>query len=632
MSTRTKKTPVKAPDGVTPPTAAGGRQGFLSDVIVELGFATRETVEQAVRAARSPGTTVARVLVEMAAISEGQLAQAIAERYGIDYIDLDGFAVDPAAVNLIKPTAAKRYQAVPVGFLGKGLLVAMADPADALGVNDIAVMTKLEVRPAVAARPALDALLEALPLDEGYYDDDDEPVSANDDGEVEVESVSEEETEAPAAPTSSAYFWQEGDDDQIPEGLGEPSEDEPADPSQLRDDLTALKAQLAGAEARLTGKGKSKDPDVSGVDPHVTELHAKLAEAEVELAEARVRVREAKEVSAELETLREALAAAEEGLDQASERARQGDQVSAEAEELRGRVAELETGACRRARAARQSRRARDRRLPPRKSCEAESPSSRQELAAAQELRGRVAELEQELAAARTLGKDAERLRERVDSIKVERDEAHELARDAETELRRIRADVDVRSGEIETLRAKLTDAETELVRVRAEVDTRGSELESMRTRAESAEAEAQSAIKRADASEREVEEAHREVEEAHREVAEGQRLGEELEASEVRTEQARAALTALREEAEREREQWAVTERDVRETLAEEETRRAELEGRLSEVESSAFAAERAFEELRVAQGRMRGALRALADPDANADAPEETDSDQQD
>ncbi len=631
MSTRTKKTPVKAPDGVTPPTAAGGRQGFLSDVIVELGFATRETVEQAVRAARSPGTTVARVLVEMAAISEGQLAQAIAERYGIDYIDLDGFAVDPAAVNLIKPTAAKRYQAVPVGFLGKGLLVAMADPADALGVNDIAVMTKLEVRPAVAARPALDALLEALPLDEGYYDDDDEPVSANDPGEVEVESVSEEETEAPAAPTSSAYFWQEGDDDQIPEALGEPSEDEPADPSQLRDDLTALKAQLAGAEARLTGKGKSKDPDVSGVDPHVTELHAKLAEAEVELAEARVRVREAKEVSAELETLREALAAAEEGLDQASERARQGDQVSAEAEELRGKVAELETEL-----AAAQELRGRvaelETELAAAQELRGRVAELETELAAAQELRGRVAELEKEIAAARTLGKDAERLRERVDSIKVERDEAHELARDAETELRRIRADVDVRSGEIETLRAKLTDSETELVRVRAEVDTRGSELESMRTRAESAEAEAQSAIKRADASEREVEEAHREVEEAHREVAEGQRLGEELEASEVRTEQARAALTALREEAEREREQWAVTERDVRETLAEEETRRAELEGRLSEVESSAFAAERAFEELRVAQGRMRGALRALADPDANADAPEETDSDQQD
>ncbi len=82
------------PPGVTPPSATSGRRGFLSDVIVELGFATRETVEQAVRAARSPGTTVARVLVDMNSISEEQLARATAERYGIDYIDLEGFAVD----------------------------------------------------------------------------------------------------------------------------------------------------------------------------------------------------------------------------------------------------------------------------------------------------------------------------------------------------------------------------------------------------------------------------------------------------------------------------------------------------------------------------------------------------------
>ena len=140
---------------MTPPGAAGGRRGFLSDVIVDLGFATRETVEQAVRAARSPGTTVARVLVDMNAISEEQLARAIAERYGIDYVDLDRFDVDPAAANLIKPAAAQRYQAVPVAFLGQDLLVAMGDPADSVGVNDIAVMTARQVRPAVAAAPAL---------------------------------------------------------------------------------------------------------------------------------------------------------------------------------------------------------------------------------------------------------------------------------------------------------------------------------------------------------------------------------------------------------------------------------------------------------------------------------------------
>ena len=150
--------------GLTPPstTAAGSR--FLSDVIIELGFAERVDVERAVQSARSMGSTVGRVLVEMGRLTEEQLARATAERHGIPYIELALYDVDPAAANLIKPNAAKRYRAVPVGFVPAGLLVAMADPEDALGINDIALMTKLDVHPAVAAPPAIEALLEGLPL------------------------------------------------------------------------------------------------------------------------------------------------------------------------------------------------------------------------------------------------------------------------------------------------------------------------------------------------------------------------------------------------------------------------------------------------------------------------------------
>ena len=185
------------PKGVIPPSGGGPRSGFLSDVIVELGFAEREAVEQAVRAARNPGSTVARVLVESGAINEEQLAHATAERYGIAYIDLGSFSVDPSAANLIKPSAAMRYQAVPVGFVGGGLLVAMADPADALGVNDIAVMTKMEVKPAVASRPALDALLARLPLDDLVDGDADAPLAP-----------APAPAPVPAPASSGSVFWQ----------------------------------------------------------------------------------------------------------------------------------------------------------------------------------------------------------------------------------------------------------------------------------------------------------------------------------------------------------------------------------------------------------------------------------------
>jgi chromosome segregation ATPase len=176
-----------------------------------------------------------------------------------------------------------------------------------------------------------------------------------------------------------------------------------------------------------------------------------------------------------------------------------------------------------------------------------------------------------------------------------------------ESELRRIRAGVELRSGELEEVRNRLTEAETELVRVRAELDTHGSQLEAMRTRAESAEAETGSALRRAA--------------EAEQEADEARRLAQELVGTDERADEARLALAELRTENERERELSAVTERDLRESLRAEEARRAELEQRLSEVEGSAFAAERAFEELREAQARMRGALRELADPGAPND-----------
>ena len=209
-------------------------------------------------------------------------------------------------------------------------------------------------------------------------------------------------------------------------------------------------------------------------------------------------------------------------------------------------------------------------------------------------------------------GPSAQRERE------AERQAVRRHSGQVEAELRRIRADVEVRSGELEALRGRLSETDTELVRVRSELGRRVSELQAMRTRAESAEAEATSAMGRVVEAERESDEARREAADAGREAADARRLAQELEGTDERADGARRALVEMREEHERERERSAMAERDLREALVAEQTRRAELEQRLSEVEGSAFAAERAFDELGVAQDRMRQALRALADPDA--------------
>jgi type IV pilus assembly protein PilB len=153
----------KRGNGVTTPSRRGGSGRVLTDVIVDLGFVERDAMEEAVQMAHSAGSAAERVLVTTGAITESELARAVAERFGLDHLDLQVYRVDPDAAKLVTPAAIRRYQAVPVSFASdRTLLVAMADPANVLAVDDIAVMTGYEVRPAVAAPSDIQSVLERI--------------------------------------------------------------------------------------------------------------------------------------------------------------------------------------------------------------------------------------------------------------------------------------------------------------------------------------------------------------------------------------------------------------------------------------------------------------------------------------
>jgi type IV pilus assembly protein PilB len=162
--TQTGAAPSKgAKRGITSPSRRGGSGRVLTDVLVDLEFVERAVMDQAIDKAHSAGSAAERVLLTQGAITEDQLARAVAERFGLDHVALRNYKVDPDAAKLVTPAAVKRYQAVPVSFVSdRTLLVAMADPANVLAVDDIAVMTGYEVRPAVSSGKDIEWLLERL--------------------------------------------------------------------------------------------------------------------------------------------------------------------------------------------------------------------------------------------------------------------------------------------------------------------------------------------------------------------------------------------------------------------------------------------------------------------------------------
>jgi type IV pilus assembly protein PilB len=183
--------------GLTKPTQRGSSQRFLTDVIVDMGLASRKQVEDALESSRVAGTTPERVLLDSGSITADGLTRALAERYGLDHLDLGVFSVDMSAANLVSTAVAKRYQTVPVAFADKRtLLVAMADPSNVLAVDDIAIMTGYEIRVAVAPPDDIATLISRLDRLEDVVGESSEIVEDADDG-AEVVALHETSEDAP---------------------------------------------------------------------------------------------------------------------------------------------------------------------------------------------------------------------------------------------------------------------------------------------------------------------------------------------------------------------------------------------------------------------------------------------------
>ena len=183
--------------GITPPIRRGHSGMFITDVIVELGYASKERVDAVIEEARVAGKSPETLMRDAKLIDGDQLSRAIAERYGLDHIDLGAYKVDMGAANLLSVSAARRYKALPVGYVDKEtLLLAMADPANVLAMDDIQMMTGLNCRVAVAAEDDIDALIGRMNTLESAVS---EAISEEEDleGEAEVTELRESADDAP---------------------------------------------------------------------------------------------------------------------------------------------------------------------------------------------------------------------------------------------------------------------------------------------------------------------------------------------------------------------------------------------------------------------------------------------------
>ncbi|WP_027881319.1 ATPase, T2SS/T4P/T4SS family [Meiothermus rufus] len=137
-----------------------GKTRPLGEVLVELGYVTSEDIEEALAKQRQGGGRLEDTLVQSGKIKPEMLAKSLATQLGYPYIDPTDAPPDPSVLTMVPESTVRRYTVFPHHLEGNALVVLMKDPRNILAIDDLRMLTKREITPAVSAEAAIVKLIE----------------------------------------------------------------------------------------------------------------------------------------------------------------------------------------------------------------------------------------------------------------------------------------------------------------------------------------------------------------------------------------------------------------------------------------------------------------------------------------
>ena len=126
----------------------------LGDVLMDEGIITLDQLNQALTRQQETKHKLGETLVELGITTERQIANALSRQLGLELVDPNRVAIKENILNLIKDhTVLKKSLVIPFDFDeydSRYLKVAMADPMDIKVIDDMTLLTGMQISPCIA--------------------------------------------------------------------------------------------------------------------------------------------------------------------------------------------------------------------------------------------------------------------------------------------------------------------------------------------------------------------------------------------------------------------------------------------------------------------------------------------------
>ena len=173
-----------------------GRPKRLGEIIVEAGLATEQDIDDAVIEQRTrKGKRLGEVLVDMGIVNEAVVAQTLARKFHLPYVDLDAVEVDPVSSAEVPHGLMERYRVLPYQADEFSITIAISDPLAMEALDMLRFSSTKQINEVIAGPAQLEKYLKLELAEEEGVDSDEVDSMLQD-----LEDSSEEDGAEAAAP------------------------------------------------------------------------------------------------------------------------------------------------------------------------------------------------------------------------------------------------------------------------------------------------------------------------------------------------------------------------------------------------------------------------------------------------
>jgi type IV pilus assembly protein PilB len=132
----------------------------IGDIMLEKGELTQDQLQYVIGKRKTVTERFGEICVNDGLVTEEAVSRALAEQFGFEYVDLQGFKIDEAILSAFPPEIVYRHNFVPLAQEDETLIIAISDPTDVINLDELEMLLNRPLEIRVATRSQILQILK----------------------------------------------------------------------------------------------------------------------------------------------------------------------------------------------------------------------------------------------------------------------------------------------------------------------------------------------------------------------------------------------------------------------------------------------------------------------------------------